>query len=77
MSEQQTSDLIAAKEISSRDARIAILEHALRHASGKLQWLAQHHLHGEFAKTEANALADKLWKVQSGEQHSLMSEVKV
>ena len=65
------------KESSSRDARIAILEHALRYASGKLQWLAEHHLRGEFAKKEASVAADRLWKVQSGELHSMMDTVKV
>lgn len=72
-----TSDLVHEKELSSRDARIAALEHALRFASQKFSWLADYHLNAEYSKKEARTIGDKLWKVQSGELSSLLGEVKV
>jgi hypothetical protein len=69
---QAETDAITAEEISSRDARIAVLEHALRVASGKLTWLADYHLNAEYSRREARSVADKLWQVQAGEIHSLL-----
>lgn len=64
----------AAKRASSAEARVAILEHALRYASQKFSWLAQYHLNAEYSKVQAHEIADKLWKVQARELTSMLGE---
>ena len=57
---------IHAKEISRLEARIACLEHGLRHASQKFDWLATFHLNSAFSKQAAKEIAVELWNLQSG-----------
>jgi hypothetical protein len=44
--------------------RVRSLEWELRRASYRFNWLADHHLTTDYAKTEARKLADEFWKAQ-------------
>ncbi len=57
---------LRAKEISRFEARIACLEHGLRYASQKFDWLASFHLNSAFSKQAAKEIAVELWNLQSG-----------
>ena len=60
-------ELAHRKEVSRLEARIACLEHGLRHASAKFDWLASFHLNSAFSKKAAKEIAVELWNLQSGE----------
>lgn len=49
-----------------KDARIAVLEHALRRASEKFSWLAEHHTQGAFAPNACRKLSHEFWNIQAG-----------
>lgn len=59
-------ELVQQKEVSQLEARIACLEHGLRHASQKFDWLASFHLNSAFSKKAAKEIAVELWNLQSG-----------
>jgi hypothetical protein len=58
--------VIHEKEISRLEARIACLEHGLRYASQKFDWLASFHLNSAFSKRAAKEIGVELWNLQSG-----------
>src|SRR5690348_3429835 len=57
------NDLLTAAEWM-RD-RIAGLEHCLREASERFDWLARFHLNSQFSKDVASKLATKYWELQA------------
>jgi hypothetical protein len=63
-----SNDLLAAAEWM-RD-RISGLEHGLREASERFDWLARFHLNGEFSKKAAKDLATKYWELQAPPKRS-------
>lgn len=62
--EQQRDQTV---EIERRDRRIRKLEHELRRASHRFNWLADYHLNAEYSKSEARKLADEMWQTQANE----------
>jgi hypothetical protein len=62
------NDLLTAAEWM-RD-RISCLEHGLREASERFDWLASFHLNAKYSKEEARKLATKYWELQAPEKRS-------
>lgn len=63
------------KEVSRLEARIACLEHGLRYASSKFDWLAQFHLNAAFSKEAAKEISVELWNLQSGKTTMIGTKV--
>lgn len=68
----QTREGLEMEQALASNERVteAGLRHALREASAKFDWLAEHHVSSDFAKQACKELAHKMWNIQSGVQSS-------